>query len=70
MWNLKREKAQPLRSSLLEVIDPLTPEEKARLCALRQRLSPTSEFFLGKEKRRLMFLRWLLEHDRLGGDKL
>ena len=70
MWNWKREKTQPLRSSLLEVVDPLTPEEKARLCALRQRLSPASEFLLGKEKRRLMFLRWLVEHDRLRGDKL
>ncbi len=70
MWNWKREKTHPLRSSLLEAIDPLTPEEKARLYALRQRLSPTSEFLLGKEKRRLMFLRWLVEHDRLRGDKL
>ncbi len=70
MWSWKREKTQPLRSSLLEAEDPLTPEEKARLCALRQRLPPDSEFFLGKEKCRLMFLRWLVEHDRLCGDKL
>ena len=70
MWSWKREKTQLLRSSLLEAEDPLTPEEKARLCALRQRLPPDSEFFLGKEKPRLMFLRWLVEHDRLRGDKL
>ena len=70
MWSWKREKTQPLRSSLLEAEDPLTPEEKARLSILRQRLSPNSEFLLGKEKHRLMFLRWLVEHDKLGGDKL
>jgi hypothetical protein len=70
MWSWKREKTHPLRSPLLEVEDPLTPEEKARLCALRQRLSPDSEFLLGKEKHRLMFLRWLVEHGRLRGDQL
>jgi hypothetical protein len=70
MWSWKREKTYSLRSSLLEAEDPFTPEEKARLCALRQRLSPNSEFLLGKEKHRLMFLRWLVEHDKLGGDKL
>ena len=70
MWSWKREKTQPLRSPLPEAEDPLTPEEKARLCTLRQRLSPDCEFLLGKEERRLMFLRWLVEHDRLRGDKL
>lgn len=70
MWNWKREKPQPLHSPQPEVEDPLTPEEKARLCALRQRLSPDSEFLLGKEGRRLLFLRWLVDHDRLRGDKL
>ena len=70
MWSWKQEKPQPLHSPLPEVVDPLTPEEKARLYALRQRLSPDCEFLLGKEGRRLMFLRWLVEHGRLVGDKL
>ena len=70
MWSWKREKPEPLHSALPEVEDPLTAEEKARLCALRQRLSPDCEFLIGQEGRRLMFLRWLGEHGRLIGDKL
>ena len=70
MWRWKREKDHPLQSSVLEPEDRLTAEEKARLRLLRQRFSPYSEYLLGKEKRRLMFLRWLVEHDKLRGDKL
>ena len=70
MWRWKRGKDHSLQTPLLEMEYPLTPEEIARLRALRQRFSPASEFLLGKEKRRLMFLRWLVEHDKLRGDKL
>ncbi len=70
MWRWKREKIHSLQSALLEAEDLLTSDEKARLRVLRQRFSPYSEYLLGKEKRRLMFLRWLVEHDKLRGDKL
>jgi hypothetical protein len=70
MLSSKQEKHQPLHTPLPQVEDPLTLEEKARLYALRQRLSPDCEFLIGKEGRRLMFLRWLVEHGRLVGDKL
>jgi hypothetical protein len=46
----------------------LTAEERARLQVLRQRYSTYSEYLLGMEERKLLFLRWLVQHGKLRGD--
>jgi hypothetical protein len=66
MWPWKHRADHPQRATLLE--GELTAEERARLQVLRQRYSTYSEYLLGMEERKLLFLRWLVQHGKLRGD--
>jgi hypothetical protein len=63
---LPQEHRTNLESQQAMLGDEFTPEEKARLTALRQRYLIHPEYReLGIDSRRLEFARWLVAHGRL-----
>jgi hypothetical protein len=66
MWPWKHRSDHPHRPTLSE--GELTAEERARLQVLRQRYTACSEYLLGMEERKLLFLRWLVQQGKLRGD--
>lgn len=66
MWPWKRRSDYPHQPTVLE--GRLTTEEMARLQVLRQHCSIYSEYLLGVEERKLLFVRWLVQHGKLRED--
>lgn len=50
---------------VLEELDGFTPEEVARMAGMRDRIKAGEYSDLTKEYRKLLFVQWLIEHDKL-----
>ncbi len=50
---------------VLEELEGFTPDEVARMSKMRERIKAGEYSDLTKEYRKLLFVQWLIDHDRL-----
>lgn len=50
---------------VVEELDGFTPEEVARMAGMRDRIKAGEYSDLTKEYRKLLFVQWLIDHDKL-----